>query len=105
MPQPVQPIQPAYIGELEEQLATDMQEKNKISGMSARMSAELADDKLTLEAKKIKVTPDAQKATREVDYTPKEVLESINSVNTVVAPNISSDEEPKADNTQQEQAQ
>ena len=105
MPQPVQPIQPAYIGELEEQLATDMQEKNKISGMSARMSAELADDKLTLEAKKIKVTPDAQKATREADYTPKEVLESINSVNTVVAPNISSDEEPKTDNTQQEQAQ
>lgn len=93
--EPVQVIQPAYITQLETELAGDMQQKGKMSAMQRAMMAELADDEITLEASKIDVKPDPAKLApkREVDNTPKEVLAAMQSAaspNIATNPNIAS---------------
>lgn len=81
--EPVQVIQPAYIQALETQLATDMQEKEKSSKVGSQMAAELANDKITLEASKIKVEAPKQAEEAELaDATPDAVLAAMQNVMT-----------------------
>ncbi|MDO4220352.1 MAG: hypothetical protein Q4D22_03960 [Candidatus Saccharibacteria bacterium] len=89
--EPVQVIQPAYIQELETQLATDMQTKGKDGELGSQMAAELANDQITLEASKIKV--EAPKTSEEqekdaVDATPDAVLAAMQ--NAMTSPNLES---------------
>lgn len=88
--EPVQVIQPAYITQLETDLAGDMQQKSKMSAMQRAMMTELADDEITIEASKIEAKPDPAQtsAKKEVDNTPKEVLAAMQSVTSSnIAPN------------------
>lgn len=89
--EPVQVIQPAYIQELETQLATDMQAKGKDGDLGSQMAAELANDQITLEASKIKV--EAPKTSEEqekeaIDATPDAVLAAMQ--NAMTSPNLES---------------
>ncbi len=43
----IEPIRPAFVNELEEQLAKDLSENSDQDSMSARMMEELADDETT----------------------------------------------------------
>lgn len=88
---PVQAIQPAYIQNLETELAADMQTAQNDNSLSSRMAAELANDQITLEASKLKaeqpVTP-AKQTQATVDNTPKAVLDAMQSA--MPSPNLES---------------
>lgn len=88
---PVQAIQPAYIQNLETELAADMQTAQNDNSLSSRMAAELANDQITLEASRLKaeqpVTPTKQTQAT-IDNTPKAVLDAMQSA--MPSPNLES---------------
>ncbi|MBR0134225.1 hypothetical protein IJM16_03085 [Candidatus Saccharibacteria bacterium] len=85
-PEPVAAIRPAYVTELEEQLAGDMKKKDE-SEMSALMAAELADDEITQNAQQREVEilkEDAKKAATETKVAmPDEILQALENVSPV----------------------
>ncbi len=88
---PVQAIQPAYIQNLETELAADMQTAQNGNSLSNRMAAELANDQITLEANKLKAAQPAKPANQTqtaVDNTPKTVLDAMQ--NAMPSPNLES---------------
>lgn len=89
--EPVEAIRPAYVEELEEQLAGDMKGNN--SELGSLMAAELADDEITANAKQIKAAnqEEERKAAASLEM-PDEILKAIESTTPVSAanPNIGS---------------
>jgi hypothetical protein len=96
---PVDPIRPAYVAELEEQLANDMK-KSSDSELAAKMAAELADDEITKNAQQIQSEIPAATPEAVAEAMPEEVLKAIENVNPA-NPNIASslDEQLSIDNT------
>jgi hypothetical protein len=94
---PIEAIRPAYVEELEQQLAGDMKKKEE-SEMSAMMAAELADDEITANAKQIKIetAKEDAKAAATTEAMPDEVLKAIENAAPVSAanPNIGSSPDP-----------
>jgi hypothetical protein len=94
---PIEAIRPAYVEELEQQLAGDMKKKEE-SEMSAMMAAELADDEITANAKQIKIetAKEDAKAAATTEAMPDEVLKAIENATPVNAanPNIGSSPDP-----------
>ncbi len=94
---PIEAIRPAYVEELEQQLAGDMKKKEE-SEMSAMMAAELADDEITANAKQIKIetAKEDAKAAASTETMPDEILKAIENTAPVSAanPNIGSSPDP-----------
>ena len=87
-PKPVDPIRPAYVAELEEQLANDMK-KESDNEIAAKMAAELADDEITKNAQQLKSTTPEVTQEQVIEAMPEEVLKAIENVNPT-NPNIAS---------------
>ncbi len=99
-PEPIEAIRPAYVEELEQQVAGDMKKQDGESEMSALMAAELADDEITQNASQIKVETKEEVAQKEAVAVaaamPDEVLKAIENAspasdanpNIAVSPNI-----------------
>ena len=89
--EPVEAIRPAYVEELETQLASDMKSTN--SELDTLMAAELADDEITANAKQIKAAnqEEERKAAASLEM-PDEIMKAIESTSPVSAanPNIGS---------------
>ena len=82
-PEPIEAIRPAYVEELEQQVAGDMKKSESESEMAALMAAELADDEITQNASQIKVETKEEVAQKEAAAAaaamPDEVLKAIES--------------------------
>ena len=91
-PEPVEAIRPAYVEELEEQLAGDMKESD--SELDTLMAAELADDEITANAKQVAAEKqaEAKKQAAAGPVVPDEVMKAIGSAAPVneANPNIGS---------------
>ena len=99
-PEPIEAIRPAYVEELEQQVAGDMKKQDGESEMAALMAAELADDEITQNASQIKVETKEEVAQKEAAAVaavmPDEVLKAIENAspasdanpNIAVSPNI-----------------
>ncbi len=97
-PEPIEAIRPAYIEELEEELAGDMKKKDE-SKMGSRMAEELADDESTINAASIKVEePDEPAAEEVADATPQSILDAIEKANPGVSANPNMSESPNISN-------
>ena len=91
-PEPIEAIRPAYVEELEHQLAGDMKKKDESSEMSELMAAELADDEITQNAAQIKVETQKQaaKQAQAAPVMPDEILQAIENASPAATnPNIS----------------
>ena len=91
-PEPVEAIRPAYVEELEEQLAGDMKEGN--NELDTLMAAELADDEITANAKQVAAAKQAEAKKLEAagPIVPDEVMKAIGDTSPVSEsnPNIGS---------------
>ena len=90
-PEPVDPIRPAYVAELEEQLANDMK-KTSDNEIAAKMAAELADDEITKNAQQIQIETPAATPEQVAETMPEEVLKALENVSPT-NPNIASSTE------------
>lgn len=84
----IEPIRPAFVNELEEQLAKDLSENSDQDSMSARMMKELADDETTKTALKL-ASKMPKPEDDEIDESQVEMPESVAKAE-FSSPNISS---------------
>ena len=84
----IEPIRPAFVNELEEQLAKDLSENSDQDSMSARMMKELADDETTKTALEL-ASKMPKPEDDEIDESQVEMPESVAKVE-FSSPNISS---------------
>ena len=84
----IEPIRPAFVNELEEQLAKDLSENSDQDSMSARMMKELADDETTKTALEL-ASKMPKPEDDEIDESQVEMPESVAKAE-FSSPNISS---------------
>ena len=88
----IEPIRPAFVNELEEQLAKDLSENSDQDSMSARMMKELADDETTktaLELASKMPKPEDDKIDESQVEMPESVAEAEFSSPNISSPNVS----------------